>query len=50
MTLPAFWNDAWTAIQQQMGLKLDSTIAAVDRIVIDHVEKPVNKDQFGVRN
>jgi uncharacterized protein (TIGR03435 family) len=30
----------FTAIQEQLGLKLDSTKAPVDVIVIDHVEKP----------
>ena len=40
MMLPAFWNDAWTAIQQRMGLKLDATMASVEVFVIDHVEKP----------
>jgi uncharacterized protein (TIGR03435 family) len=29
------------AIQGQLGLKLDSTMASVEVIVIDHVEKPV---------
>jgi uncharacterized protein (TIGR03435 family) len=29
-----------TALQQQMGLKLDSAIASIEAIVIDHVEKP----------
>jgi uncharacterized protein (TIGR03435 family) len=32
--------DIFTAIQQQLGLKLESTKAQVDVIVIDHVEKP----------
>jgi uncharacterized protein (TIGR03435 family) len=32
--------DLYTAIQQQLGLKLESTKAPVDVIVIDHVEKP----------
>ncbi|HEY2380328.1 MAG TPA: TIGR03435 family protein [Terriglobia bacterium] len=32
--------DLYTAIQQQFGLKLESTKAPVDVIVIDHVEKP----------
>jgi uncharacterized protein (TIGR03435 family) len=30
----------FTAIQEQLGLKLDSTKAPVDVLVIDHVEKP----------
>jgi uncharacterized protein (TIGR03435 family) len=32
--------DLYTAIQQQLGLKLESMKAPVDVIVIDHVEKP----------
>jgi uncharacterized protein (TIGR03435 family) len=32
--------DLFTAIQQQLGLKLESTRAPVDVLVIDHVEKP----------
>jgi uncharacterized protein (TIGR03435 family) len=29
-----------TALEEQLGLKLDSTHASVDVLVIDHVEKP----------
>jgi uncharacterized protein (TIGR03435 family) len=32
--------DLFTAIQQQLGLKLESTEAQVDVLVIDKVEKP----------
>jgi uncharacterized protein (TIGR03435 family) len=32
--------DLFTAIQQQLGLKLEATKTMVDVIVIDHVEKP----------
>ncbi len=32
--------DLFTAIQEQIGLKLESTKAPVDVLVIDHVEKP----------
>jgi uncharacterized protein (TIGR03435 family) len=32
--------DLFTAIQQQLGLKLEATKTAVDVLVIDHVEKP----------
>jgi len=32
--------DLYTAIQQQLGLKLESTRAAVGIMVIDHVERP----------
>jgi uncharacterized protein (TIGR03435 family) len=32
--------DLFTAMQQQLGLKLESTKAPVDILVIDHVEKP----------
>ena len=30
----------FTAIQEQIGLKLESTKTTVDVLVIDHVEKP----------
>ncbi len=30
----------WDALQQQLGLKLESKKAALDTIVIDHIEKP----------
>ena len=30
----------FTAVQEQLGLKLDSTRAPVDVLVIDHVEQP----------
>jgi uncharacterized protein (TIGR03435 family) len=32
--------DLFTAIQEQLGLKLESTKAPVDVLVIDHVERP----------
>ena len=32
--------DFFTAIQEQLGLKLESTKAPVDVLVIDHIEKP----------
>ena len=32
--------DLFTAIQEQLGLKLDSTKAPVDVLVIDSVQKP----------
>ena len=32
--------DLFTAIQQELGLKLESTKAPVDVLVIDHIEKP----------
>jgi uncharacterized protein (TIGR03435 family) len=32
--------DLFTAVQQQLGLKMESTKAQVDVLVIDHVEKP----------
>jgi uncharacterized protein (TIGR03435 family) len=38
------------AIQQQLGLMLDATVASVDVIVIDHAEKPVNKNSLEARN
>ena len=34
------YPDLYTAMQQQLGLKLESTKAQVDILVIDHVEKP----------
>jgi uncharacterized protein (TIGR03435 family) len=30
----------FTAVQEQLGLKLDSTRSPVDVLVIDHVEQP----------
>jgi uncharacterized protein (TIGR03435 family) len=30
----------YTAIQEQLGLKLEATKAAADVLVVDHVEKP----------
>jgi len=32
--------DLFTAFQQQLGLKLESTRAPVDVLIIDHVERP----------
>ena len=32
--------DLFTAIQQQLGLRLESTKAMVDVLVVDHVERP----------
>jgi uncharacterized protein (TIGR03435 family) len=32
--------DLLTAVQEQLGLKLESTKALVDVLVIDHVERP----------
>jgi uncharacterized protein (TIGR03435 family) len=37
---PSTWPYLYTAIQQQLGLKLNSTKAAADVLVIDRVEKP----------
>ncbi|MDP9171943.1 MAG: TIGR03435 family protein [Acidobacteriota bacterium] len=37
---PAAPPDLFTAMQQQLGLKLEATKAPADVIVIDHVEKP----------
>jgi uncharacterized protein (TIGR03435 family) len=37
---PAAPPDLFTAIQQQLGLKLESAKAPVEVLVIDHVEKP----------
>jgi uncharacterized protein (TIGR03435 family) len=30
----------FTAVQEQLGLKLESTRATVDVLVVDHVERP----------
>ena len=30
----------FSAVQEQLGLKLESTTAPVDVVVIDHVERP----------
>jgi uncharacterized protein (TIGR03435 family) len=32
--------DLFTAMQQQLGLKLEATRGPIDTIVIDHVERP----------
>jgi len=32
--------DLFAALQQQLGLRLDSSRAAIDAIVIDSVQKP----------
>ena len=32
--------DLYTAIQEQIGLKLDATKASADVLIVDHVEKP----------
>jgi len=34
------WPSLFTALQEQLGLKIESTKAPVDCIVIDHVEQP----------
>jgi uncharacterized protein (TIGR03435 family) len=33
-------SSIFTAVQEQLGLKLEATKAPVDVIVIDHVEQP----------
>jgi uncharacterized protein (TIGR03435 family) len=38
--LDSFGPSFFTALQEQLGLKLESTKAPVDVIVIDHIEKP----------
>ena len=39
-TNPESWPDIFTAIQEQLGLKLDSTKASIPNLIIDHIEKP----------
>ena len=34
------WPSIFTAVQEQIGLKIDSTKALVDVLVIDHAEQP----------
>ena len=36
---PTTWPSLYTAIQEQLGLKLEATKAAADVLVIDRVEK-----------
>jgi uncharacterized protein (TIGR03435 family) len=37
---PDSWPDIYTAIQEQLGLKLESTRAPVEVLVIDHIDLP----------
>ncbi len=37
---PDSWPDIYTAVQEQLGLKLESTRAPIDVLVIDHIEMP----------
>jgi uncharacterized protein (TIGR03435 family) len=39
-TAPDSRPSIFTAVQEQLGLKLESTKAPVDVVVIDHIEKP----------
>jgi uncharacterized protein (TIGR03435 family) len=37
---PQSWPDIFTAIQEQLGLKLEKTRASIPVLVIDHIDKP----------
>ncbi len=37
---PQSWPDLFTAVQEQLGLKLDRTRLAVPVLIIDHIDKP----------
>jgi uncharacterized protein (TIGR03435 family) len=37
---PDGWPDIFTAVQEQLGLKLESTKAAIPVLIIDHIEPP----------
>ena len=37
---PQGWPDILTAVQEQLGLKLDRTKAVIPVMIIDHIEKP----------
>jgi uncharacterized protein (TIGR03435 family) len=37
---PQSWPDLFTAVQEQMGLKLERTRLAVPVLIIDHIDKP----------
>jgi len=37
---PQSWPDIFTAVQEQLGLKLDRTRANVPVLIIDHIDKP----------
>jgi uncharacterized protein (TIGR03435 family) len=37
---PDSWPSVFTAVQEQLGLKLESTKAAVPNLIIDHIETP----------
>jgi uncharacterized protein (TIGR03435 family) len=37
---PEGWPDILTAVQDQLGLKLDRVRATIPVLVIDHIEKP----------
>jgi uncharacterized protein (TIGR03435 family) len=37
---PQSWPDIFTAVQEQLGLKLERTRASVPVLVIDHIDKP----------
>ena len=38
--IPKFWPSIFTAVQEQLGLKLEAVHESVPNLVIDHITKP----------